>query len=107
LGYYLNNKRQGKMNTMANHLLDESPSNPDRSENTEVAIEGIGKRFQEGFSDFMRRKKRSTVVELLQEEFPHLAQDECFINEVVVRLGEDVTKEKRFVFLVTNPRLKP
>jgi len=90
---------------MANDIsLDENPGNPERSEMMEDK-HGVGQRFQEGFSDFMLRQKRKAVIELLQEEFPHLSQDERFISEVVNRLNDDVTKNKRFVFLVTNPRL--
>lgn len=68
--------------------------------------DGIGDRFLDGFSQFVARKKQQAVLEVLTDEFPHLAQNANMVNQVLARLGDDAFTEKRFVFLVMNPQYK-
>ncbi len=64
----------------------------------------IGERFLEGFTTFLEEKKREAVVEVLQADLPKLAEDEAFIQKVMLRLGKHPVDEKRFVFLSINPK---
>jgi hypothetical protein len=68
--------------------------------------DGIGARFLEGFNHFIHSKKEEAVLDLLNEEFPHLADDENFVQQVVNKLDPTCVAEKRFVFLVLNPNLR-
>ncbi len=66
---------------------------------------GIGERFAAGFADYMENRKRNAIVELLTEEFPYMADDENFVEKVASRLSDDeLFADKRFVFLVMNPK---
>ncbi len=68
--------------------------------------DGVGTRFLESFNQFIQSKKEEAVLELLREEFPHLADDENFVQNVVNKLDHTSVAEKRFVFLVMNPNLR-
>jgi hypothetical protein len=68
--------------------------------------EGIQKRFQESFNQFLDQKKFEAVQAVLKEELPLLAEDDNFVKKTIERLGNDIVKEKRFVFLSLNPKFK-
>ncbi len=80
---------------------DNSPSRLNLDDPT-----GVGERFLESFTKFIEAKKHEKVIETLEEDFPHLAQDNAFVQKVMERLGDDIIEEKRFVFLVLNPQLR-
>jgi hypothetical protein len=89
--------------------LSSDQQNPNGDSVMEFEIEdstGIGERFLESFGQFIQEKKTAAVTELLKEEFPHLAGDNNFVEKVAAKLGDDIMEEKRFVFLVLNPKLK-
>lgn len=67
---------------------------------------GIGERFSQSFSRFLQDKKREAVIEVLQEDLPHLAGSDDFVDRVMNKLNDDIVDEKRFVFLVLNPKLR-
>lgn len=66
----------------------------------------VGSRFMDGFNQLLEAKKHEAVLDLLREEFPHLADDANFVKRVVQHLGNDFIEEKRFVFLALNPKFK-
>lgn len=67
-------------------------------------IDGIGERFAESFAAFLQEKKTAVVLDVLKDEFPGLAENENFVKQVVEKLDDSTIKEKRFVFLVFNPK---
>ncbi len=67
--------------------------------------DGLGERFWESFSAFVEDKKRQAVLDVLKEEFPKLAQNPQFVENVAARLSDSAIDELPYVFLVTNPKL--
>lgn len=68
---------------------------------------GIGDRFLTGFQQFLADKKRQAILDVLKEDMPSLAENEDLIRRISQKLADDqVLKEKRFVFLVCNPKYK-
>jgi len=68
--------------------------------------QGVKDRFVTGFLAYVAEKKRQAVETVMAEDFPHLAKNETFIENVLHTLGNNLEDERRFVFLVVNPKYR-
>jgi len=68
--------------------------------------EGVKARFAQGFSAYVSEKKRQAVQAVMAEDFPHLVENEGFVENVLTTLGNNLEDERRFVFLVVNPKYR-
>lgn len=91
------------MNTIPSSSLYTNREALDAFLNSSAALE-MGQRFVEGFIPMMDAQISQTVQSVVAEEFPKLAEDDAFIQNVMARLTPDVVTEQRFVFLAMNPK---
>ncbi len=67
-------------------------------------IEGISRRFLQGFGAFITAKKYQAVRAVLKEEIQNesLKKNPDFINAIVNRMDDESVLEKRYIFISLN-----